>query len=167
MRVRDCYTHNPLHNFLWFSSTPISPYPNPWEVDSPNTYHTHPKCKVRFLCYWEVLEEAICLADAIGLNCVIQRARKDKTSSSQLLARAWRAQVHGVDEAWRVFCYSCTPTHSLVNRFTAWRATERFFAEFFDFLFDNASGCYLVFAFFFPTLLDFILLLIFDEYGLE
>ena len=39
--------------------------------------------------------------------------------------------------------------------------------EFFDFLFDNTSWCYLVFASFFPTLLAFILLLIFVEYGLE
>ena len=36
-------------------------------------------------------------------------------------------------------------------RFTAWRASQ----------------CYLVFASFFHTLLAFILLLIFDEYGLE
>jgi len=54
--------------------------------------------------------------------------------------------------------------YSLVDRFTAWRAVERFFVEFFDFLFDNTSQCYLVFASFFPTLLAFILLLIFDEY---
>ena len=46
LRVRDCYTHNPL----WFSSTLASPFPNPWEVDSLNTYHTHPECKVRFRC---------------------------------------------------------------------------------------------------------------------
>ena len=50
---------------------------------------------------------------------------------------------------------------------TAWRAAERFFAEFFYFLFDNTSVCYLVFAFFFPTLLAFILLLCFNECGLE
>ena len=31
------------------------------------------------------------------LNCVIWRAREDKVSSSQLVAGAWRAQVHGVD----------------------------------------------------------------------
>ena len=41
------------------------------------------------------------------------------------------------------------------------------FNEFFGFLFDNTSACYLVFAFFFPTLLAFILLLCFIEYGLE
>ena len=41
------------------------------------------------------------------------------------------------------------------------------FAKFFGFLFDNTSRCYFVFAFFFHTLLAFILLLIFDEYCLE
>ena len=49
----------------------------------------------------------------------------------------------------------------------AWRAAEKFFAKFFGFLFDNTSPCYLVFASFFSTLLAFILLLIFDEYGLK
>ena len=81
---------------------------------------------------------------------MIRRAREDKVSSSQLVAGAWRAQVHGVDYAWRVFCYSCTPTHSLVDRFTVWNAAKRFFAKFFGFLFNNTSVCYLVFAFFFP-----------------
>ena len=159
LRVRDCHTHNFLHNPLWFSSTPTSPYPNPCGVDSPNTYHTHPECKVRFWYCWEALEEGICLVDAIGLNCVIWRAREDKASLSQLVAGVQRAQVHGIDQAWRVFCYSCIPTYSLVDRFTAWRAAERFFAEFFVFLFDNTSACYFVFAFYFPTLLAFILLL--------
>ena len=97
LRVRDCHTHNSLHNSLWFSSTPTSQFPNPWDVDSLNTYHTHPKCKVRFWCYWEALEETICLVDAIRLNCVIWRVREDNVSSSQLVVGAWRAQVHGVD----------------------------------------------------------------------
>ena len=39
--------------------------------------------------------------------------------------------------------------------------------KYFSFLFDNTSACYLVFAFFFPTLLAFDLLLIFVEYGLD
>ena len=29
LRVRDCHTHNSLHNSLWFSSTPTSQFPNP------------------------------------------------------------------------------------------------------------------------------------------
>ena len=49
----------------------------------------------------------------------------------------------------------------------AWRAAERFFVEFFDFLFNNTSACYLVFASFFPTLLHSILLLCCYDYELE
>ena len=50
---------------------------------------------MRFWCYWKALEER--LVGAIGLNCVIRRAREDKASSNQLVAEAWRAQVHGID----------------------------------------------------------------------
>ena len=48
LKVRDCYTHKHLHISLWFSSITTSPYPNPWEVESPNTYHTKFECKMRF-----------------------------------------------------------------------------------------------------------------------
>ena len=41
-----------------FFSTPTSPFPYHWNVDSPNTYHTLSKCSVRFWCYWKVLKEA-------------------------------------------------------------------------------------------------------------
>ena len=41
-----------------FSSTPTSPFPYHWEVDSPNTYHTLSECLVRFWHSWEELEEA-------------------------------------------------------------------------------------------------------------
>ena len=37
------------------------------------------------------------LAVAIELNCKIWKARKDKVSTSQLVAGARRAQVHGID----------------------------------------------------------------------
>ena len=74
---------------------------------------------MKFWCCWEVLEETNRLADAFGMNCVIRRVREDKASSSQLVVGAWKSQVHGVDLTWKVFCYSCTPTHSLVDRFTA------------------------------------------------
>ena len=96
LRVRDFYTYNHLHNPLWFSPTPASPYPYPWEIDRPNIYHTQSECKVRFWCNWEALEEAYHLADAIRLNCMIRRAREEKVSSIQLVAGAWKAQVHGV-----------------------------------------------------------------------
>ena len=52
---------------------------------------------------------------------------------------AWRAQVHWVDQAWRVFCYLCIPTSFFSGLFTTWRAMERFYAENFSFLFNNTS----------------------------
>ena len=91
------------------------------------------------------------LADAIKLNCEIRKVREDKTPRSPLVARAWRAQVHGVDQTWRVFCYSCTPTLLSSESISTWRVTERFFVEFFGFLFDNMSRCYLVFSYLFHT----------------
>ena len=51
---------------------------------------------------------------------------------NSLVAETWRAQVHWVDQAWRV--------------------AEKFFAEFFGFLFDNMFWCYLVFVSIFPAL---------------
>ena len=48
-----------LYTFVCgISSSPTYPFPNHWEVDSPNTYHTLWECQVRFWCYWEALEEA-------------------------------------------------------------------------------------------------------------
>ena len=37
------------------------------------------------------------MANAIGLNCGIQKVNEDKTSRSPLVVGAWRAQVHGVN----------------------------------------------------------------------
>ena len=98
---------------------------------------------MRFWCYCETLEEANHLVDAIGLNCVIGRAREDKVSSSQLVARAWRGLSTwgrlGL-ESLLLFVYSNLFSSGSI---TAWRVAERFFAEFFGFLFDNTSACYL------------------------
>ena len=44
---------------------------------------------------------------------------------------------------------------------------ERFFAEFFDFLFDNTSWCYFVFVSLFPYSCALHLLLIVHVYALE
>ena len=63
---------------------------------------------------------------------------------------AWKAQVHWVDQAWRVFCCSCIPTTFFSGLFTAWRAAERFYAEGFGFLFNNTSFVVFVFASLFP-----------------
>ena len=60
---------------------------------------------------------------------------------TSLKQEAWKAQVHLVDQAQRVFCCSCIPTSFSSGSLTAWRAVERFYAENFGFLFDNTSLC--------------------------
>ena len=90
--------------------------------------------------------------DAIKRNCGIRKASKDKIPRNPLVAGAWRAQVHWVDYALRVFLifvYSNLFTSGLIS---AWRAAERFFAKYFNFLFDNTFRCYLVLSSLFPTL---------------
>ena len=48
-----------LYTFvLGISSSPTSPFPYHWDVDSLNTYHTLRKCQVIVWCCWEALEEA-------------------------------------------------------------------------------------------------------------
>ena len=48
-----------LYTFvLGISSSPTSPFPYHWEVDSPNTFHTLWNCQVRSWYCWEALEEA-------------------------------------------------------------------------------------------------------------
>ena len=89
------------------------------------------------------------------------------TSRSAFVAGAWRAQVHWVNQAWKVFCYLCTPTLFSSGSISTWRVAKRFFVEFYGFLLDNKSWCYLVFASCFHTLLAFILLVMINEYGLR
>ena len=62
----------------------------------------------------------------------------------------------------RVLLYSYTPILFSSGSISTWRATERFFAKFFGFLFDNTSQCYLVFASLFPTLKLYFISLIMD-----
>ena len=76
--------------------------------------------------------------------------RRQRFGVTLLEQEAWRAQVHQVDQAWRVYCYSCIPTIFSSGLLTAWRATERFYAEGFGFLCDNTSCVVLVFASLFP-----------------
>ena len=98
--------------------------------------------------------------------CRIRKAREDMTPRSPLVAGAWSAQVHRVYQVWKVFCYSYTPTLFSSGLITTWRAAERFFAEFFDFLFDNTSWCYLVVASFFPYSCALLLLFVLHVYAL-
>ena len=92
------------------------------------------------------------MVDAIGLNCEIRKDSEDKTPRSPLVAGTWKVQVHRLDYTWRVFCYLCTPTLLTSGSISTWRVVERFFTEFFSFLFDNTFWCYFVFASLFPAL---------------
>ena len=83
--------------------------------------------------------------------------KRNRFGATSLEQEAWRAQVHWVDQAWRVYCCSCIPTTFSSGLFTAQRAAERFYAEGFIFLFDNTLLCCpcicislpLIFAFYF------------------
>ena len=65
MKYKECFlerkhTHNHLHIFSWFSSTPTSPSLHSWEILSPNIYHTQSECWLKLIwCCWEALEGAI------------------------------------------------------------------------------------------------------------
>ena len=63
--------------------------------------------------------------------CGIQKTREDTVSLNLVGARS----LEGLD--------SCILTNFLVDHFTAWRAVERFFSEFFGFLFNNTCWYYL------------------------
>ena len=74
----------------------------------PNTTHTYSECRECFGA-WEALgncqKKLVRLGGCNRVDCGIWRAREDKAWRSQLVAGAWRA-----------FCYSCTPTYSLVDQ---------------------------------------------------
>ena len=83
LKVRDYHTHISLHLCLWISSTPTSPFPYHWEVDSPNTYYTLSECQVKFWCCWEVLEEA---KDGIcNMELITGFGKLDKTRFQEAL----------------------------------------------------------------------------------
>ena len=84
----------------------------------PNTTHTFSKCRECFGA-WEIL--GICQKKPMRLGrcnwayCGIWKARQDTIPRSLVGVGAWRAQVHWVNQAWRVSCYSCIPTYCLVD----------------------------------------------------
>ena len=67
--------------------------------------------------------------------------KRNRFGATSLEQEAWRAQVHWVDQAWRVYCYSCISTTFSSGLLTAWRAAERFYAKGFGFLLDDTSLC--------------------------
>ena len=78
-----------------------------------NTTYTYLECRKYFRAQ-EALE--ICQKKLVRLGgcnqayCGIQKVREDMTLRNSLVVGAWKTQVHWIDQAWRVFCYSCTPT---------------------------------------------------------
>ena len=99
--LRENPNHNPweleivIPTFLYtihcgFSSTPTSPFLYPWEVDSPNTYHTHSEYQVRFWCcrkHWKKPSFGRCNR----VYCGIRRAKQDMIPRSLVGVGAWRA----------------------------------------------------------------------------
>ena len=57
--------------------------------------------------------------------------------------------------------------YSLVDYFTVWRAAERFFTEFFGFLFNNPCWYYLCVCFSLPYFFLLIAVVFVINYGLE
>ena len=68
------------------------------------------------------------------------KLKKKQVQRNLVGVGAWRAQIHWVDQAWRVFCCSCIPTTFFSGLFTTQRAAKRFYA----------SCVFLVFASLFP-----------------
>ena len=66
-----------------FSSTPTSPFPYHWEVDSPNTYHIFSECQVVIWCCWEALEEA--KDDRCNMELIAGIRELDKTRFQEAL----------------------------------------------------------------------------------
>ena len=88
-------------------------------------------------------------------NCGIRKVRENMVRRNLVGARS----LEGLSALGRLgleglllFMY---PNWFSSGSFTTWSAAERFFAEFFSFLFDNTCRCYLVFASLFPLLLSF------------
>ena len=91
------------------------------------------------------------VVNAIGLNCKIRKARRQDSekfvgSRGLMGSSTWgRLGLEGL----LLFVCSNLFSNGLIS---TRKVAERFFVEFFGFLFDNTSWRYLVFASLFPTL---------------
>ena len=137
-----------------------------WEVDSPNTYHTFWECQVKFWCCWEVLEEAKFWRMQSG---TLWDPKSWTRHSSE--KPCWSRSLEGLGSLGRLSLEGL-----LLFMYLNWLSSGSIYClegskevlrQDFGFLFGNTLACYLVFIFFFPTLLAFILLMWFDEYGLD
>ena len=106
------------------------------------SHHTHISEEV-FWCLGSSSKMTNSFGYCNGLIVGSDKLEKTRLDITLLEQEAWKAQVHWVDKAWRVFCYSCIPTSFFSGLLTAWRTMERFFAKYFGFFFDNTLPCYL------------------------
>ena len=80
-----------LYTFVCgISSSPTSPFPYRWEVDSTNTYHTLWECQVRFLVLLGSIGRSQGRQMQHGACCGIRSARQD-TVPCLVAVGAWRA----------------------------------------------------------------------------
>ena len=80
-----------LYTFVCeISSSPTSPFPYHWEVNSPNTYHTLWECPVRFWCYKEAIGRSQGWQMQHGACCGIRKARQDTIPRSLVGVGVWR-----------------------------------------------------------------------------
>ena len=91
------------------------------------------------------------------ISVVLQLSRKKFMSKGSHEKAMWEAHA----KSWRVKCQAAFRKTSHLARYpqnflpSSWRVTERFFAEFFSFLFNNTSWCYPMFSSLFPHSLCF------------
>ena len=87
-------------------------------------------------------------------------ARSGNLVKTRLREICWQLEFGGLKYFGQIrlggsFWYPCTPTYSLVDHFNS-EGHREVFVEFFGFLFDNMSRCYLMFISLFPYSLSFI-----------
>ena len=131
-------------------------------------HYPHPFRVLSVFGAWEALEDA---KDG-GCNMELI-ARFGKQEKTQLGLTTWQQELGELKYVRQTrfggsFAIRVLQLYSLVDHFTAWRAVERFFAEFFDFLFDNTCRCYLCVCISLPFTLYLLIAVVFViNYGLE
>ena len=74
-------------------------------------YYPHPFKVLRGVFgVWEALEDAKDGGCNMELIAGSGKLEKTQLGLTLLEQEVWKAQVHWVDQAWRVYCYSCIPT---------------------------------------------------------
>ena len=114
------------------------------------THHTHIYEKAVWCFGMQLRRDQFHIGRCYGQVAESGKLKKKQVRRNLVGVGSQKAQVHWVNQAWRVFCYSCIPITFFSGLFTTWRMVERFYAKGFCFLFDNTSCVVLVFASLFP-----------------